>query len=910
MFKRTTLFPLICLLFISVASGRQYRSGLFLHHSTGATIWGPNGSHTSVPDEIAAYNTAHGYADSSACSLNETEWPVTPWDNEWERWQRIFFNQDTDAVIQPILDTNRIIVIKSCFPSSSMSGEGSSDDTLDPTLKTIYNYKWHWRNFIGVMKSRPQNFFAVWTNAPLVAGATSDQEARLADRFCRWAKDTLAHGLDPLFGPFPRNVYVFDFFHKLAGADGKLPRFYASSSTDSHPNSAATELVAPQFVHELFDAAIAYEPGNASSDTVNGWYFHSAHDVSFDTAYSRLSGEHVQGLSSQAFGFGIHNVGGAPGTDYRGLVWEKDLPVLLATPDTVSIFLRRITSSNNPTVLLEAVHDDTIGLLGSWIGSSSSWERKTAVVAPSPHIPVMFDKIRLRVEIDSYPYACSGEVFADSLTISYAGGSLVGIDMFDLPSAFSIAPAIVNFGTASVGCRSSETVDAARNDHNPFPLTISTVTSTNPVFIVEPGSAILADSAAHIQFHITFAPSDTGVISGLLIFSHDDGITRDTVFVSGYGAGSGTASSIQTVGTGWQMISPSLLPLTCPHILPGSFGFEGKYTPEDTLIAGKGYWKKIGLAPLRFVGTPTARESIHVNSRWNMIGSVSYPIRIGQVRTDPGNHLESGFFGYSESGYEQVDTLLPGHGYWVKLREEGKLYFDTASAAGAVYAAAEKYPSKPLLDTLFFTDATGKIRILYYTESVIDKDLHNRFELPPVPPSGSFDIRFADGTILASKGETAITLSSVVFPLMALSSGGQQDGAELVSDGITMKLGEHDKIRIDNSSGQLRLRISHVAHPALPMNYSLEQNYPNPFNPTTVIGYYLPQASHVHLGIYNILGQEIAVLVDGIEQAGNRTVHWDAGNIASGVYFYRLDATTVNDVAIVFSDLKMVVLLR
>ncbi len=99
----------------------------------------------------------------------------------------------------------------------------------------------------------------MWTNAPLVASQTNDEQAGLSDAFCRWAKDTLAAGLDPLFGGFPQNVYVFDFFHKLAGADGKLPAQYASSTDDSHPNAAATEIVAPQLVDEVFDAAIAYE---------------------------------------------------------------------------------------------------------------------------------------------------------------------------------------------------------------------------------------------------------------------------------------------------------------------------------------------------------------------------------------------------------------------------------------------------------------------------------------------------------------------------------------------------------------------------------------------------------------------------------------------------------------------------
>jgi len=109
------------------------------------------------------------------------------------------------------------------------------------------------------MRQHPENFFVIWTNAPLVPSATNNQEASLSNQFCSWAKDTLAMGIDPIFGAFPSNVYVFDFFHKLADANGMLQLQYASSSNDSHPNSAATELVAPQFVQEIFNASIVYE---------------------------------------------------------------------------------------------------------------------------------------------------------------------------------------------------------------------------------------------------------------------------------------------------------------------------------------------------------------------------------------------------------------------------------------------------------------------------------------------------------------------------------------------------------------------------------------------------------------------------------------------------------------------------
>ncbi len=257
------LFSLSFLLFFPCATAQplKFRSGIFLHHSTGGCIWGPNGGSTSIPEEIVKYNNEHGYTDSDSVTMIEEGWPVDPWDNEWYRWHQIFDNKDATADISPYLASNLIIVIKSCFPSSSMSGEGEPADTLNPTDKTIYNYKWHWRNIVRVMQEHPQNFFVIWTNAPLVAGATNDDEANRSDRFCRWAKDTLAAGNDNEFGAFPANVYVFDFFHKLAGSDGKLRLQYAASTTDSHPNGSATELVAPQFVQEIFDAAISYEEG-------------------------------------------------------------------------------------------------------------------------------------------------------------------------------------------------------------------------------------------------------------------------------------------------------------------------------------------------------------------------------------------------------------------------------------------------------------------------------------------------------------------------------------------------------------------------------------------------------------------------------------------------------------------------
>jgi len=87
------------------------------------------------------------------------------------------------------------------------------------------------------------------------------------------------------------------------------------------------------------------------------------------------------------------------------------------------------------------------------------------------------------------------------------------------------------------------------------------------------------------------------------------------------------------------------------------------------------------------------------------------------------------------------------------------------------------------------------------------------------------------------------------------------------------------------------LIVSIFEEPGIPANFILEQNYPNPFNPSTVISWQSPVGSHQTLKVYDLLGNEVATLVDEYKTAGSYEVEFSAKGLTSGIYFYRLQAS-------------------
>ena len=97
--------------------------------------------------------------------------------------------------------------------------------------------------------------------------------------------------------------------------------------------------------------------------------------------------------------------------------------------------------------------------------------------------------------------------------------------------------------------------------------------------------------------------------------------------------------------------------------------------------------------------------------------------------------------------------------------------------------------------------------------------------------------------------------------------------------------------------------LTNIGNTELPVSFELKQNYPNPFNPVTTIGYKIAKSGNVKLSVFDVTGREVAVLVNDVKPAGAYSISFNATNLSSGIYFYKLSANG-------FSDVKRMILVK
>ncbi|MDP2208908.1 MAG: choice-of-anchor J domain-containing protein [Bacteroidota bacterium] len=372
-----------------------------------------------------------------------------------------------------------------------------------------------------------------------------------------------------------------------------------------------------------------------------------------------------------------------------------------------------------------------------------------------------------------------------------------------------------------------------------------------------------------------------------------------------------------TVNSGWNMVS---LPVTRPDrrktiLFPSAtsnaFLYQAGYQAKDTIENGFGYWLKFPASDVfQLSGTLIATDSVDVSQGWNMIGSISNPVKTANITTNPPGLISSSYYGYN-NGYYPADTIKPGNGYWIKIRSNGKLFLSSGIILSKNEASAIQNIDN--LNRLIFTDNAGKKQILYFGAGVGDDNLF-RYELPPLPPQDGFDVRFqtksgGSSVVLYNAGEADIKDYTIAIQSHAYPIKIEWDIKETNCDRFVVREPVGGKVISNNTrSGkgqiqiqdekikELQLGIQNFSQTEIPDEFALHQNYPNPFNPTTLIKYDIPVSSWVNLKVFDVLGQEVITLVNEEKEAGKHTALFNSQNLSNGVYFYSLKTGQYNSV--------------
>lgn len=420
-----------------------------------------------------------------------------------------------------------------------------------------------------------------------------------------------------------------------------------------------------------------------------------------------------------------------------------------------------------------------------------------------------------------------------------------------------------------------------------YPFTIQWNTATLP-----PGTFLLRDQATQgTQFSVNMKTQSSFIVTNASI------------------------SKIQILHVGptyyafqknWNLLSLPLTPAidgrrtrNFPSAISAAFYFSDGYQVADTMKNGKGYWLKFTAAQeIGIDGFARSLDTVNVVEGWNMIGSISTGLRTSNVGQIPPGTVVSSYYRFT-TGYTISDSILPARGYWVKAAAPGKLVLSSSPQATPKQQSEGWNEELTSLNRLVISDAEGNTQTLYFDRTPLRPAFKQYYELPPMPPKEIFDARFSTGGLVEALENhptlPAITVQATGYPL-TIEWHIQQGGIRSVKF-----INASGDAPIANSSAALSGSFQ-IEDPAItsfilgidaetivPKSFALKQNYPNPFNPLTRLSFDLPERGLVDLRVFNILGQEVASLVNNAEyMAGSHAELFDGSNLGSGVYFYRL----------------------
>ncbi len=315
------------------------------------------------------------------------------------------------------------------------------------------------------------------------------------------------------------------------------------------------------------------------------------------------------------------------------------------------------------------------------------------------------------------------------------------------------------------------------------------------------------------------------------------------------------------------------------------FSFDISYIQESNLEPGNGYWLRFDSEGSSIItGISISSLTVHLSEDWNLISGITSVVDVNTISDPDELIIPETFFGFSDS-YLEVTELEPGQGYWVRSAGEGNITI----SAGMRAKRREYINHLEGASTLVVNGQT-----LYFGMDVPD-DKKLSYSFPPKPPPGAFDVRFAgDWKYSIDGGEIQLMSTVPTLPVSYNVIDGEEWILTHSEKGIELPLNGSGLLEIpgDISSIVLTRRVEEI----LPGTFILKQNYPNPFNPVTEIKYEIPEEGLVSLKVFNILGEEVAVLVNERQSQGNYTATFSAGILPSGVYVYTLESGSYTSV--------------
>lgn len=363
---------------------------------------------------------------------------------------------------------------------------------------------------------------------------------------------------------------------------------------------------------------------------------------------------------------------------------------------------------------------------------------------------------------------------------------------------------------------------------------------------------------------------------------------------------------------GWDLVS---VPLNSFNYIPNTvfptaqyiYKYDGGYQTVNVLENGPGYWAKF-IQPSQtvdFYGLPVSSISIPVNAGWNIIGTISYPVPVPSIYSNPPGIILLKYKyiqGIGNVSLTPRDSLKAGFGYWIKTSTAGSIILDIISTPDPIEEIAFD-----TMDKFIVTDSDGNSQTLYVSNIDIDTAVVNKdFELPPFFPDLPFDSRFEFGdlvkkvsadsgqielNILVETNSFPVNLSWEINPENGINYSFIRDSTIGKVSSILAESGTTSFPKLDNNRIQLLATVNKTkTTDNLPNEFVIEQNYPNPFNPSTTIKFALPKETQVNLSVFNILGEKVKELKNEVMKPGYYEVNFDASMLASGIYFYRIQA--------------------